>query len=93
MNAIATAAIVITLFAAVGAVTGLYLLVLIGLRARARLKSAVASGADHANPSRSRLLGQGDVMRPRGKANPNLAWLKHFATRSDRHGDAGTTLQ
>jgi hypothetical protein len=93
MNAIAIAAVIISLFAAIGAITGLYVLVLLGLRARAWLESADEAGADHGNPSRPRQPRQGDAMRPSSKASPNLASLHRRAARPDGHHDARTNLE
>lgn len=90
MNAVATAAIVISLFAAVGAITGLYVLVLMGLRACARPELADASGMDDGNPSQLRLPRPADLISPRGRASTNLDWLKLPSTRPESHDDAGT---
>jgi hypothetical protein len=92
MNAIATAAIVVSLFAAVGAITGLYVLVVIVLRACIRPESVDASGADDGNRSRLRLPRPAEAMWPRDKANTNRGWFKFPSTGAERHDDAGTNV-
>jgi hypothetical protein len=92
MNAVAIAAMVISLFAVLGVITALYLLLLTALSAWRRVDSADAPGADwdQPTPSRSRPRRAADLIwLARSRGDADLGSYDHLPVGEARFGDEG----